>query len=59
MKKLFISLIAACIYLPLTGCSNVLTYIRHDENKGNIQCNGEKGIKRDSSCNVSPSNPTK
>lgn len=37
----------------LTGCSSVLTYIRHDEGR-NITCDGQKGVKRDSNCNIEP-----
>ena len=39
----------------VTGCSNILTYIRHDEGR-NITCDGQKGIKRDSGCIVVPGN---
>ncbi len=52
MKKITILLTVAGATLLLAACSNILTYVRHDETKGNIQCNGEKGLKRDSVCNV-------
>ncbi|HEY2454150.1 MAG TPA: hypothetical protein VGI71_16285 [Scandinavium sp.] len=43
------ALIACCL---IVACSNVLTYIRHDERKGNIQCSDDQALKRDSQCNV-------
>lgn len=52
MKKVTFSLLTLAIVCVLAACSNILTYVRHDESKGNIQCNGEKGLKRDSSCTV-------
>jgi hypothetical protein len=42
-------LLSAC---TLAACSNVLTYIRHDETKDNVQCGGETGVKRDTACNA-------
>lgn len=41
----------------VVACSNILTYINHGETTGNIQCNGEKGLKRDSVCNVTTEKP--
>lgn len=36
----------------LWGCSNIITYVRHDETKGNIQCSGDQALKRDSECHA-------
>lgn len=35
----------------IVACSNVLTYIQHDEGR-NITCDGQKGLKRDSPCEL-------
>ena len=32
------------------ACSNIITYVRHEENKGNVQCSNDKALKHDSSC---------
>lgn len=55
MKVLKVVVVAAVFSVSalVAGCSNILTYIRHDEGR-NVTCDNQKGIKRDSSCNVTP-----
>lgn len=59
MKKLVIPFAVIAFSCTLAACSNIFTYVRHDESQGNIQCNGETGLKRDGTCNATISNPEK
>lgn len=52
-KNVFVCVVAFFACALVAGCSNILTYIRHDEGR-NITCDGQKGIKRDSNCNINP-----
>jgi hypothetical protein len=52
MKKAAIIMGLVALVSTLTGCSNILTYVRHDESKGNIQCSNDKALKHDSACNA-------
>ncbi|MGQ3662134.1 hypothetical protein [Citrobacter braakii] len=54
-KNVFFYAIAFLVCALVAGCSNILTYIRHDEGR-NITCDSQKGIKRDSGCIVVPGN---
>lgn len=58
MKKVTFWLLALAMATGIVACTNTLTYFRHDESRGNIQCNGEKGLKRDSVCNVTTEKPS-
>ncbi|SUI82029.1 Uncharacterised protein [Serratia quinivorans] len=51
MKKAAFILGALALSAGIAACSNVLTYIRHDES---VQCSSDKALKRDSICNVQP-----
>jgi outer membrane protein assembly factor BamE (lipoprotein component of BamABCDE complex) len=52
MKKMILSLAVATAACTLIACSNIITYYRHDESKGNVQCSSDKALKRDSVCNA-------
>lgn len=53
MKKVVILFGTGALIISLAACSNILTYVRHDESKGNVQCSNDKALKRDSTCNAS------
>lgn len=53
MKKAVILLGTIALIFSLAACSNILTYVRHDESKGNVQCSSDQALKRDSTCNAS------
>ncbi|MCS2154700.1 hypothetical protein MUU49_19280 [Scandinavium goeteborgense] len=53
MKKAVKAGLVLVICGAMWGCSNIITYVRHDETKGNIQCSGDQALKRDSTCNAS------
>ncbi|MEZ2602856.1 hypothetical protein [Kluyvera intermedia] len=50
LKHLIVAASASIAISSLVACSNVLTYIRHDEGR-NVTCDGQKGIKRDAGGN--------
>lgn len=52
MKKFLLTLTGLALASGLVACSNIITYYRHDESKGNVQCSSDKALKRDSKCNV-------
>lgn len=57
MKRAAGAGIVLTLSMAAVACSGVVTYIRHEENTGNIQCSGDagshSGIKRDNSvCNA-------
>lgn len=58
MKKVTFSLLVLAFFGALVGCTNTLTYFRHEESKGNVQCGGGTGLKRDSTCNITADKPT-
>lgn len=53
MKKAVIILGTGILIISLAACSNILTYVRHDESRGNVQCSNDKALKHDSTCNAS------
>lgn len=53
MKMVLFPLAALLVASQLAGCSNIVTYVRHEETKGNVQCSNDKALKRDSTCNAS------
>ncbi|MDY3572304.1 hypothetical protein [Enterobacter hormaechei] len=50
LKHLIVAVGTTLAIGSLVACSNVLTYIRHDEGR-NTTCDGQKGIKRDAGGN--------
>jgi hypothetical protein len=52
MKKAVIILGFVALAFALAACSNIFTYVRHDESKGNVQCSNDRALKRDSTCNA-------
>lgn len=53
MKKAVLMALVLVLCGELWGCSNIITYVRHDETKGNVQCSSDQALKRDSTCNAS------
>lgn len=58
MKKVTFWLLTLAMATGIVACTNTLTYFRHDESKGNVQCGGGTGLKRDSACNITADKPT-
>lgn len=58
MKKVTFWLLTLAMTTSIVACTNTLTYFRHDESKGNVQCGGGTGLKRDSACNIRAEKPT-
>lgn len=52
MKKAVLTTMVLALCFTAWGCSNIITYVRHDERKGNIQCSGDQALKRDSQCHA-------
>lgn len=52
MKKLTFLVMVLAIAGALVACSNIFTYVRHEESTGNVECSNDKALKRDSVCNV-------
>ncbi|QKN80800.1 hypothetical protein [Scandinavium goeteborgense] len=52
MKKAVQVITTLMLCTVMAGCSNIITYVRHDETKGNIQCSGDQALKRDSQCHA-------
>lgn len=50
MKKMILAGLVFMVCATVGGCSNIITYVRHEENKGNVQCSNDKALKHDSSC---------
>lgn len=50
MKKAVLTGMVLTMCGVMAACSNIITYVRHDESKGNVQCSNDKALKRDSTC---------
>ncbi|MEZ2603345.1 hypothetical protein [Kluyvera intermedia] len=50
MKKAVLTGLVLTTCGVMAACSNIITYVRHDESKGNVQCSNDKALKRDSTC---------
>ena len=59
MKKAVLTGLVLAMCGVVAACSNIITYVRHDESKGNIQCSNDKALKRDSGCAATTTNTDK